>query len=228
MAAGEGRRLRPLTERWPKPVLPVDGRPLISTLLRELARAGCHRVTVVTGHLAGQVERLVEDGAPFMLDVTYARQPRAEGSADAVRCALAAGARPPFLITAADTVYTRGDPHRLRAAFEASGADGALTARRAPPPGRGRPPTRFADGRVERVIDDDPGNPLSSAPLWALGPRLASFLEDLPGPPYELATAFQRGIDAGLHVLGLEIGATRDLTSPEDLVRHNFAYLGSG
>ena len=36
MAAGEGRRLRPLTERWAKPVLPVDGRPVIGTLLHEL------------------------------------------------------------------------------------------------------------------------------------------------------------------------------------------------
>src|SRR5581483_10751813 len=32
LAAGLGTRLRPLTERWPKPVLPVDGRPVISTL----------------------------------------------------------------------------------------------------------------------------------------------------------------------------------------------------
>jgi glucose-1-phosphate thymidylyltransferase len=40
MAAGEGKRLRPLTERWPKPVLPIDGRPVIGTLLRELVAAG--------------------------------------------------------------------------------------------------------------------------------------------------------------------------------------------
>ena len=40
MAAGEGCRLRPLTEQWPKPVLPIDGRPVIATLLRELAAAG--------------------------------------------------------------------------------------------------------------------------------------------------------------------------------------------
>jgi NDP-sugar pyrophosphorylase family protein len=55
MAAGEGTRLRPLTERWPKPVLPIDGRPVIATLLRELAAAGCERVYIVTGHLAEQV-----------------------------------------------------------------------------------------------------------------------------------------------------------------------------
>ena len=40
MAAGEGTRLRPLTERWAKSVLPIDGRPVLAVLLRELARAG--------------------------------------------------------------------------------------------------------------------------------------------------------------------------------------------
>ena len=55
MAAGEGRRLRPVTERWPKPVLPIDGRPVLGTLLRELAAAGIERAVVVTGHLAEQV-----------------------------------------------------------------------------------------------------------------------------------------------------------------------------
>jgi len=59
MAAGEGRRLRPITERWPKPVLPIDGKPVIVTLLNELAEAGCERAWVVTGHLAEQVEELV-------------------------------------------------------------------------------------------------------------------------------------------------------------------------
>ncbi|HEY8409422.1 MAG TPA: sugar phosphate nucleotidyltransferase, partial [Gaiellaceae bacterium] len=59
MAAGEGSRLRPLTEEWPKPILPIDGRAVIATLLRELEAAGVARVVVVTGHLAEQVEALV-------------------------------------------------------------------------------------------------------------------------------------------------------------------------
>jgi len=49
MAAGEGRRLRPITERWPKPVLPIDGKPVVVTLVHDLARAGCERIVVVTG-----------------------------------------------------------------------------------------------------------------------------------------------------------------------------------
>ena len=69
MAAGEGRRLRPLTERWAKAVLPIDGRPVIATLLRELATAGFETVTVVTGHLGDQVEALLGDGSGFGVSV---------------------------------------------------------------------------------------------------------------------------------------------------------------
>src|ERR687893_1111397 len=106
MAAGEGRRLRPLTERWPKPILPIDGRPVIATLLHELAAAGCARATVVTGHLAEQVERVVGDGRAFGLAIDFVRQPAPDGSADAVARALEAGGRGPCLLTPADPLYT--------------------------------------------------------------------------------------------------------------------------
>ncbi len=226
MAAGEGTRLRPLTDRWPKPILPIDGRPVIATLLRELAAAGCERVYVVTGYLAEQVEELVGDGSGFALDVRYVRQPGVLGSADTVVRALAAGAEPPLLVTAADTVYAAGDVGRFAGA--ARGAAGALAYRREPapdPPHRNA--VRVAAGRVERVLDDDPANPNAAAPLWVLGAELARPLDGLPGPPFELAGALQRGIDAGLVVAGIEIGKTRDLTHPEDLVKENFRYLGS-
>ncbi|HZS23478.1 MAG TPA: sugar phosphate nucleotidyltransferase [Gaiellaceae bacterium] len=224
MAAGEGSRLRPLTERWPKPVLPIDGRPVIATLLRELATAGCRRATIVTGHLAEQVESLVGDGNGFGLEVAFVRQPGVLGSADAVSRALAGGAAPPVLVTAADTVFVDGDVARF--VDRAGGAAAAVAVRRDPPPD---PPGRFAvrveDGRVTRVLDNDPANPFSGAPLWLLGPEVARFLGELPGPPYELSGALQRAVDEGLHVAGVEIGRTRDLTHPADVVVENFAYL---
>jgi NDP-sugar pyrophosphorylase family protein len=224
IAAGEGARLRPLTERWPKPILPIDGRPVIATLLRELAAARFERVYVVTGHLAEQVEELVGDGSGFLLDVRYARQPEVLGSADAVQSALAAGAEPPLLVTAADTVYTAGDVGRFVEA--ARGAAGALAYRREPAPDPPhRDPVRVVDGRIERVLDDDPANPLAAAPLWLLGPEAVQFLGGLPGPPFELAGAVQRAIDTGLEIVGIEIGKTRDLTHAADLVKENFHYL---
>src|SRR5918912_2718544 len=115
MAAGEGRRLRPLTERCANPELPVDGRPVVGTLLRELATAGVERATVVIGHLAEQVEALVGDGAAFGLVVSYVRQPEPLGSADAVLRAVRAGARPPLVVTAADTVFAPGGLARFLA-----------------------------------------------------------------------------------------------------------------
>jgi NDP-sugar pyrophosphorylase family protein len=206
-------------------VLPVDGRPVIGILLRELAGAAIERVTVVTGHLAGQVEELVGDGSAFGLAASFVRQPEPLGSADAVVRALHAGARPPLLVTGADTLFAAGDLGKFLA--EAADAAGAVAVRRAPPPDPPhRSPVRIVGGRVERVLDDDLENPLAGAPLWLLGPGAARFLDPLPGnPPYELSTVFQLAIDAGEEIAGIEIGRTRDLTAPVDLVRENFPYL---
>jgi NDP-sugar pyrophosphorylase family protein len=192
MAAGEGRRLRPLTERWPKPVLPIDGRPVVATLLRELAAAGFREITLVIGHLAEQVEELLGDGSAFGVELRFVCQPRPDGSADAVRRAVEAGAEPPLVVSAADTVFARGDVRRFADAFAESGAPAAIAYR--------------PDG--------------SPAPLWGLTRAVTERLPALPGPPYELLTAVE-----GLEIAEIEIGKTRDLTDPLDLVRENFPYL---
>jgi glucose-1-phosphate thymidylyltransferase len=225
MAAGEGSRLRPLTDRWPKPVLPIDGRPAIATLLHELAAAGVVRATVVTGHLAEQVERLVGEPGAFPLEVRFARQPERDGSAGAVLCGLRGGATVPALLCGADTVFRPGDVAAYARAFAESGAAGAIAVRRDPPPEPPhRVPTRVEDGRVTRVLDDDPANPLAGAPLWAIREPIVTLL-GRDRPPYELGRAFQRAVDEGMTVLGFEIGPTRDLTRPVDLVERNFPYL---
>jgi glucose-1-phosphate thymidylyltransferase len=224
MAAGEGTRLRPLTERWAKAVLPIGGRAVLSVLLRELAAAGRKRVWLVTGHLAEQVERLAGDGSSFGLEIAFVPQPAVLGSADAVRRALDAGAAPPVLVSAADTVYRPGDVGRFAEEFSDSGAAGAVAVRTDPPPGPGRHAVRRRDGRVDRMRDESPENPWSGAPLWGLGPAVAERL-CLDRPPHELEHAFQAAIDAGELILAVEIGKTRDLTYPLDLVEENFPYL---
>jgi dTDP-glucose pyrophosphorylase len=223
MAAGEGSRLRPLTEVWPKPILPIDGRPVIATLLRELGGAGLTRITVVTGHLAEQVEALVGDGSAFGVDVRAVRQPRPDGSADAVRRALDGGASTPAIVVVADTVYLQGEIGRFAAAFAGSGADAAVAVRADPDPDR--PEVDFGpDGRVTRLLDQD-GTPLASAALWGLGPAVAAQLDGLRGPPYELTEAYQRALEGGATVIAVEVGLTRDLTHSVDLIRENFTYL---
>jgi CTP:molybdopterin cytidylyltransferase MocA len=185
LAAGEGRRLRPLSDRWPKPVLPIDGKPVIATLLQELEAAGVGGVTVVVGHLGDQIRRLLAG-----LEVRFAEQPEVLGSADAVRRAVAAGARAPFVATVADTAYTPGDARRFVERWEESGAAGAL-----------------------------------APPLWGVGHEVLPYLDDLPGPPFELQTAFDRAREAGLELASVELGPVRALTEPADCLRHNFVYL---
>src|SRR6188472_2589755 len=112
MAAGLGTRLRPITDRWPKPILPVDGRPVVVTLLHGLADAGVARFVVVTGHLAEQVEELVE---PLPYAIRFARQPEPLGSAHAVAVA---EPTPPYLVVAADTVFRPADLRHFVASTE--------------------------------------------------------------------------------------------------------------
>ena len=221
LAAGLGTRLRPLTERFAKPLLPIDGRPVLAQLLRELADAGCHDVTIVVGHLAGQVQRFAGDGTAFGLSIRYARQAGPDGSADAV---VSARAQAPYLVLGADTVFTAGDVARFGAAFGADeGAAGAIAVR-ARRPDDGPAGIGLRAGSVERLLDGSTN--LAAAPLWAVGRGLAERIELLPGrAPFELATAFQQAIDAGERVAGIEIGPTRDLTTPEDLLVENFPYV---
>jgi NDP-sugar pyrophosphorylase family protein len=209
-----------VTERWPKPVLPIDGRPVIVTLLRALAEAGVERIWVVVGHLGHQVRALV---AGLGLDLRFVEQPRADGSADAVRRALEAGAGAPCLVAAADTLFQEGD----LAAFAAAAAphDGGIAGRRRPPPS---PPHRYPlevrDGLVRRVLGEGGADGLAAAPLWLVGEKVAARLcED--APPHELASAFQAAIDDGAAIAAVEIGPTRDLTDPVDLVLENVPYL---
>jgi NDP-sugar pyrophosphorylase family protein len=211
IAAGEGRRLRPITERWPKPVLPIDGQPVIATLIHQLRKEGLGPITVVTGYLGEQVEELLSG-----LDLRFARQPSPDGSLDAVRRALEAGAALPTLVCAADTVFFPGD----LAAVAKTGGDGAIAVREDARKDR----IELEDGLVRQVVSNDRTLRFSSAPLWLLTDGID--LEHLPGPPYELAAAFQRAIDAGKRIAAVEIGPTRDLTEPADLVLENFPYLG--
>jgi NDP-sugar pyrophosphorylase family protein len=226
LAAGEGRRMRPITERWPKAVLPIGGRAVLAVVLRELAAAEVGTVWLVTGHLAEQVERLSGDGSAFGLDVRFVRQPQALGSADAVGRALASGAEPPLVAVAADTLFQGGDIARFAREFVSAGAAGAVAVRTNPPPGPNRRAVRRTGSRVEQIRDEDPTNPWSAAPLWGVGKPVADRLS-LDPPPHELANAFQAAIDAAATVIAVEIGKTRDLTDPLDLVEENFPYLRS-
>lgn len=118
-AAGLGTRLRPYTHETPKPMLEVEGRPILEYILRYLAYAGLTDVTVNTWHLAEQFERIPEIAARFGLRVALSRQPqRFEHGGDLAyaRDFLASlGGDEPFLGLNGDTFFDL-DPAQLHEA----------------------------------------------------------------------------------------------------------------
>jgi NDP-sugar pyrophosphorylase family protein len=71
LAAGLGTRLAPLTDRVPKPLLEVGGRPMIEYPLRMLAVAGVEEVVVNLHHLGERIREALGDGARYGLRIRY-------------------------------------------------------------------------------------------------------------------------------------------------------------
>lgn len=70
-AAGLGERMRPLTERTPKPLLRAGGKPLIVWHLEKLAAIGVNYVAINTSHLAEQFPEALGDGSRWGLRIRY-------------------------------------------------------------------------------------------------------------------------------------------------------------
>jgi MurNAc alpha-1-phosphate uridylyltransferase len=102
LAAGRGERLRPLTDRVPKAMVAVGGKPLIAWHLERLAAAGCREAVINVSHLADKIEDAVGDGARFGLRVTYSREPEPLETAGGIAQALPLLGSTPFLLVNAD------------------------------------------------------------------------------------------------------------------------------
>jgi N-acetyl-alpha-D-muramate 1-phosphate uridylyltransferase len=76
LAAGRGERMRPLTDRMPKPLLPVAGKPLIVWHLERLARAGVREIVINHAHLGDQIEALLGDGDAWNVSIRYSAEPQ--------------------------------------------------------------------------------------------------------------------------------------------------------
>lgn len=71
LSAGYGKRLRPLTDRIPKPLVPVGGKPLIVHHLEKLAKAGFREIVINLGHLGSKIPEALGDGSSMGLDIAY-------------------------------------------------------------------------------------------------------------------------------------------------------------
>ena len=74
LAAGFGKRLRPLTLHTPKPLIEADGKPLIVYHLERLAAAGFRDIVINLGWLGEQIEQALGDGSHWGVKITYSRE----------------------------------------------------------------------------------------------------------------------------------------------------------
>lgn len=84
MAGGFGKRLWPLTETLPKPMLPVNGKPMMQRLVEQLRDAGIHNLHVTTHYKPEVIRNHFGDGGSFGVEIEYFHESRPLGTAGAL------------------------------------------------------------------------------------------------------------------------------------------------
>jgi len=111
-AAGRGERLRPLTDKLPKPLVPVAGKPLIVWHLERLAAAGCSEAVINVSHLGEKIVQALGDGRRYGLSIAYSREAEPLETAGGLAQARALLGQQPFLVVNGD-IYCELDVTRL-------------------------------------------------------------------------------------------------------------------
>jgi len=84
MAGGLGKRLRPLTENLPKPMLPVGGRPLLELIIRSLVEQGFRRMTISVNYLGHIIQQHFGNGSTYGAEIDYIEETTRMGTAGAL------------------------------------------------------------------------------------------------------------------------------------------------
>ena len=102
LAAGKGTRMKELTNELPKPMLPVQGKPILEHILHGLISAGVHEIFIVTGWKAEVIEEHFGNGAKFGVRIAYGRQMVQNGTGKAPELAKAFVGTSSFILTYGD------------------------------------------------------------------------------------------------------------------------------
>jgi len=108
LAAGEGKRMRPLTAKCPKVMLPLANRPMMEHLVCAARDSGITDFVFVVGYGEREIRSYFGDGSALDIHIRYAPQRQQHGTADAVRSArdLVSG---PFLLLNGDMILNKTD-----------------------------------------------------------------------------------------------------------------------
>jgi len=228
LAAGRGERMRPLTDRIPKPLVPVAGKALIDYVLDHLAAAGVEHAVVNVHHLADLIERHLAGRKAPRITISDERHALLDTGGGVVKALGKLGGAPFFHVNS-DTLWLDGvqpNLQRLAAAFDPDSMDALLLL--APVTdsvgyaGRGDF-TMGADGRLRRRGEQQ------VAPFVYAGAALfrPELFEGAPAGAFSLTRLFDRAAEAGrLHGLRLE-GLWMHVGTPEAIAEAEAAIAAS-
>jgi NDP-sugar pyrophosphorylase family protein len=104
LAAGLGTRLLPLTQATPKPLIPLNGQPLISYTLRYLKYYGITDIFINLHHLGDQIKNTLGDGNSYGVKITYSEEPVILGTGGGMKKLEKAFHDSPFLVINSDVL----------------------------------------------------------------------------------------------------------------------------
>lgn len=219
LAAGEGKRMSPLTETRPKVMLPVANKPIVEHLLVELREAGVTEALLVVGYHSEKVRDYFGDGSRWGISVQYATQRKQMGTSDAVReVSHWAGDR--FILANGDIILTRED---IRAVAGSATPAMALSLQTDV---AGLGVVELDGSRVVRIhekVEKPPGN-LANAGLYlltsAIFPAISETKPSLRGE-YELPDSLHIMIAQGTALVGVKVSHWLNFTYPWDLLGAN-------
>jgi MurNAc alpha-1-phosphate uridylyltransferase len=228
LAAGRGERMRPLTDRLPKPLVPVAGKPLLDHVLDRLAAAGVERAVVNVHYLADQIERHLVGRIAPRIAISDERQALLDTGGGVVK-ALPALGHEPFFHVNSDTIWIDGvtpNLSRLAEAFDPAQMDAMLLL--APVAGSigysGRGDFLMAaDGRLTRRAEREVA-PFVYAGAAILRPEL---FKDAPAGAFSLTRRFDWAAESGrLHGPRLE-GVWMHVGTPAAIAQAEAAIVAS-
>ncbi|MFE9374582.1 sugar phosphate nucleotidyltransferase [Streptomyces sp. NPDC006711] len=199
LVGGKGTRLRPLTVRTPKPMVPAAGVPFLTHQLARAQAAGVDHIVLATSYLAEVFEPYFGDGSSLGLSIEYVTEVEPLGTGGAIRnvaSRLRSGPDEPVLIFNGD-ILTGLDIRALVDTHRTSGADVSLHL------------TRVDDPRAFGLVPTD-----------ATG-RVTAFLEK-PQTPQEIVTD---QINAGAYVFRRSVIDSIPAGRPVSVERETFPGL---
>jgi NDP-sugar pyrophosphorylase family protein len=218
LAAGRGKRLRPYTDRMPKPLLPVEGRPTLDYVLTAAAQAGIKSVCLVTHHLSEQIEDYVGDGSAWNLMAVTCYQPSMAGTAHALQTAAAAypalfAIDQPFILTATDYILPLDYLANLVTAHENNDADMTISLKRLQPEDiLASSNVRFEEnGNIGKIIEkpsaEEINSSFSASLTFVLPGAILGYLPRMKPSPrgeYEIQDVINRLLQDGFIAHGLD------------------------